>query len=458
MDRQPNGQLAAILAESGWSHAGFAKRVNDECRRRGSPRSYTATSAANWLSGMVPSAPVPDVLAYLFTERLGRGVDLHDLGYAEGLPSDLGLTWERTARTTVGTVARLWRSDMERRAVLLGSAWVATAFATPTREWLLDWLEDDTTHTGSRLVGAAEIEVVWSMCRAFADADQRLGGGYARSTLTHYVSQLVVPMLDGTYTDKIGRLLMAATARLCDLAGFMAFDSGAQGLGQRYYIQGLRLARASRDRALGAHILVDMAMQAQYLGNAVEACSLARAGQRAAKESGSYASVSRACAMEARAHARLGDHRRCAHAMVQAERALDRVQAEEEPFWIRFFTAAQLYAEFTYAALDQDRTGDVQRFAPAALGGSAEMERRRVLVTAALASSHLSAGGDGGGRSDVDEACAILEETLPLVRVLTSKRGVEAVNQVRRQLVPHRDHEAVQRLEAAFGPLIGAAA
>jgi hypothetical protein len=67
VDRQPNDRLAALLAESGWSHAGLAKRVNDECRRRGFPRAYTATSVANWLSGMVPTDPVPEVIAHFLS-------------------------------------------------------------------------------------------------------------------------------------------------------------------------------------------------------------------------------------------------------------------------------------------------------------------------------------------------------------------------------------------------------
>ncbi|HET8684795.1 MAG TPA: hypothetical protein VFM54_23425 [Micromonosporaceae bacterium] len=196
-------------------------------------------------------------------------VTLADLGFEEEIPLDLGLTWEPDTRATVGTVAKLWRVDMERRAVLLGAAWTATAFAVPTREWLLDWVEEDTGHTGGRRVGVAEVDIVWSMCHTFADVDHRRGGGYARTTLVHYVNQVVLPLLDGTYSDQTGRLLMAATARPCNLAGFMAFDCDNQGLGQRYLIQSLRLAQASRDRALGAHILADMAMQAHYLGNAV---------------------------------------------------------------------------------------------------------------------------------------------------------------------------------------------
>jgi hypothetical protein len=455
--RLPNDRLAALLAETSWSNAGLARRVNDECRSRGVSRSYTPTSVANWLNGMVPAVPVPEVLAHLFAQRLGRPVTLADLGYAEDVPLDLGLAWEPTARATVGTVAKLWRVDMERRALLLGSAWLSTAFATPTREWLLDWATDDTSHTGGRRIGAPEVEVVWGMCHAFADADHRLGGGYARTTLIHYVNDVVLPMLDGTYSEQVGRLLLAATARLCDLAGFMAFDSGPghQGLAQRYYIQALRLAQASRDRALGAHVLADMAMQAHYVGNAPEAVSLARAGQRAALESGSYSSVARCSAMEARAHALAQDPGSCAQAMTRAEHALDRVQPDEEPFWIRFFTPEQLQAEFTYAAADLGHADEVETFARPVLDAAGEMERRRVLVTATLASSYLPAPGACDG--DVDQACATLSETLPLVQTLTTKRGVEAVNQVRRQLAPYRDRAPVRELEAAFQPLIGAA-
>lgn len=90
----------------------------------------------------------------------------------------------------------------------------------------------------------------------------------ARFTLLHYLDHVVITLLHGAYDNTIGRELMAATARLCDLCAFMSFDSGRQRLTQRYYIQALRLAQASGHRALGAHILADMSMQAHYLGDA----------------------------------------------------------------------------------------------------------------------------------------------------------------------------------------------
>ena len=459
-ERQFNDRLASVLAETGWSNAGLARRVNDECRARGVPRSYAPTSVANWLSGMVPASPVPEVLAHLFAQRLDRPVTLTDLGYAEDVSLDLGLTWEATVRGTVNTVAKLWRIDMERRAVLLNSAWLASAFAAPTREWLLDWATDDTSHAGARCIGAAEIEAVWDMGRTFADADNRLGGGYARTTLVHYLNQVVLPMLDGTYSEAVGRQLLAATARLCELAGFMAFDSGPQhqGLAQRYYIQGLRLAQASRDRALGSNILADMAMQAHYLGNPTEAISLARASQRAALEAGSYANVARGAAVETRAHALHGDGASCADAMTRAEQALDRVKPAQEPSWLetQWFTFEPVQAYFTYAAAELGRPGEVQSFARPVLETPSDMARQRVLVTAALAGSYVPTSERTDG--DIDKACATLAETRPLVQVLTTKRGIEAVNAVRRKLAPYRDQAPVRELEESFLPLIGAAA
>lgn len=163
---------------------------------------------------------------------------------------DLGLAWSATPHATVEVVAELWRTDLDRRSVLASAAWVASAFTGPTREWLLNRRDEILNARSGRRVGQRDVDALWAMCGAFTDADHRLGGGYARSTLLHYVNQVVLPLLHGSYDDTIGRGLMAATARLCDLCAFMSFDSNKQGLAQRYFIQALRLAQAGGNRAL----------------------------------------------------------------------------------------------------------------------------------------------------------------------------------------------------------------
>lgn len=186
------------------------------------------------------------------------------------------------------------------------------------------------------------------MCQTFSDLDHSLGGEHTRSTLMHYLSTTVLTVLNGRYAEATGRGLMAAAARLCGLAAFMAFDCEVHGLAQRYYIQASRLAQAAGDRALGAHILADMSMQAQHLHDPGEAVTLAVAGQHTSRDCGSAATLARWFAMKARAYALVSDQAACSSAINQAERALGRTR-DDEPSWIRFFTAEQL-------ATDKPRT------------------------------------------------------------------------------------------------------
>lgn len=358
---------------------------------------------------------------------------------------DLGLAWCLTPADTVNAVTDLWRADMRRRSVI-GALWTAAALTEPVGRWLLDSPDRDVRRQGGRRVGPADVEALWAMCGSFSDADKKLGGGYARSTLIHYADQVMGPLLKGTYSEAVGRSLFAAAARLCDVAGFMCFDSGYQGLGLRYFIQGLRMAKISDHVALGAHILTDMAMQAHHLRHAHKAVALAEAAVTAANRAGSASTLARCHAIQARALALDGQAQHSDRALNQAERALDHAQTEDEPVWIRFFTSQQLAAEAVYAAADLGRSEHVRRHARTALAGVAGMQRRHVLVTATLAGSHLPAAS-GQHAGDVDRACDVLRGVLPFVGSLTSVRTVATLNQLRNRLAPYSDRLAVRRLE-----------
>lgn len=356
---------------------------------------------------------------------------------------ELGLVWPATVMAAVEVIVRLWRSELERRAVLLSAAWVGSACAEPVREWLLNHQDTFPEKSSGRAVGKSDVDALWEMCAAFSDADHRLGGGYARSTLLHYVNDVVFPLLQGSYTDAVGRELLAATARLCDLCGFMNFDEGSQGLAQRYFIQALRLAQASGNRVLGAHILADMSMQAHHLGDSSHALDLAGAGYRTALDCGSPLTAARCAALEGRAYALRGDQRACARACLAGERALERAVRANEPGWIQFFTAEQMTAEMVYMASDLGRHAEVQRHAPGVMACSASMQRRRVLCTTTLAASHLPHDQHG----DIDRVCELLDEVIPSLRSLRSARCVHRVNEVRRALAPYGQRASVQELE-----------
>ncbi len=369
-------------------------------------------------------------------------------GEPKSSAGDLGLGWSPTLQGTVAVVGELWQSELERWSALPSAAWVASAFVGPTREWLLNRQDGVVLHRSARRVGRSDIDALWAMCGAFAEADHRLGGGYVRSTLMHYVNEVALPLLQGGYGGTVGQELMAATARLCDLCAFMSFDSGRQGLAQRYFIQALRLAQAGGNRALGAHILADMSMQAHYLGDAEQALALADAGYRTGLNRGSPSTAARCAALQGRPHALRGGRRACVQTCAVADTTLDRAVPAEEPAWIRFFTAEQLSAEMLYMASDLDRHDEVQRLAPIVLTASAGMERRRVLCTTALAASYLSSEGNSCG--DVDRACEVLGEVLPSLNSLSSARSLDRLNVVRRALAAHAGRPNVQELEDRF--------
>jgi hypothetical protein len=296
------------------------------------------------------------------------------------------------------------------------------------------------------------------MCAAFADADHQLGGGYARSTLVHYANQVVTALLQGNYTDAIGRRLFAAAARLCDVAGFMCFDSGHQGLGQKYFGQALRMAKVSGDQALGGHVLADMSMQAHHQRHPQAASALADAAVTAAGPAGSASTLARCHAIQSRALALRGDATGSDQALNKAERTLTKAAPNDEPFWIRFFTTQQLATESMYAAEDLGRTRHIRRHAAHALSPGAGMQRRQVLAAAALAGSHLPAkNATSADSANIDHACHVLRSVLPVIGSLTSARALTSVNAVRRRLAAFSDRPAVQQLEHDLHQALAAA-
>jgi len=374
-----------------------------------------------------------------------------EAGADDSPDADSGLVWASASRV-VQTATDLWRADVARHAVVRDAGWVGSAAIAPVDRWFDEAGTAVLAHSGPRHVGANDVAIMTDMAQVFADADHRLGGGLVRDTLVTYLHQVVDPTLRGSYDDQSGRALFSAAARLCDLAGFMSFDTARQGLGQRYYVQGLRLAKQAGERVLGAHILSDMSMQAHYLHSPIIAQQLAEAGHRTAVSAGSMSTAARCSALLARAHALAGEVGACAAALNRAERELDRTRSDGEPEWIKFFSAEQLSAESLYAAHDLGNTSEVLRHSKQVLDRPAGMHRRRVLVASTLAGSLLPRPDTTSVEPgcDIDEACQVLADALPAMKGLTSARGLAAVNKVRQRLARYAGRAAVQEFENQY--------
>jgi hypothetical protein len=110
----PNDALAALIAESGMSAAGLARRVNDLGKAQRLAYDYTAVY--RWIrKGERPRGTVPALIALALSEALGRQVTAVDIGMAtaDQTPPDIGLAYVDQLDTATGTVSMLWKADLD---------------------------------------------------------------------------------------------------------------------------------------------------------------------------------------------------------------------------------------------------------------------------------------------------------------------------------------------------------
>jgi hypothetical protein len=472
--RTPNRQLAALIAEAGFSNAGLARRVDQLGLEHGLDLRYDKTSVTRWLRGQQPRGTTPALIAEVFTRRLGRRLTAQDLGLDACAPVYAGLEFAATPEEAVDIVSGLWRKDSGSHAELRKIAFTPAGLVVPSRDWLIGRADEKVARgeaaaripvqgrpaavprqrsqaergPGQKVTGG-DIAALRSVGELFRSLDDMYGGGHARQALVRYLEHECEPMLRGTYGEQTGRRLFAAAADLTRLAGWTSYDIAAHGLAQRYFVQSLRLAQAAGDRPYGSYVLVTMSRQAVYLGHGREAVQLARVAQQGVGTGAPPVVQALLHACEARGHGVLGEVRACTASLVRAERALEAARpGEDVPYWARFFDEAQLADEFGHCHRD------LQQFRAAAQHAERSLQlrapsyaRSRLFCRVVLASARLGLG-------ELDQACALGAEAAGAAAEMRSVRAVEYVRDFERRLEPYRDAAPVRGYRdkvAAFG-------
>ncbi len=268
------------------------------------------------------------------------------------------------------------------------------------------------------------------MTAAFRRLDNRFGGGHARQSAIRFLAREVSPLVrEGRYDTRTGSALLSAAAEMLQLAGWMTYDDGNNRLGQHYMTQALRLARAAGDEPLGGEILAGLSHQASYVKDGPAAVDLARAARKTALTHGLDALLAGAWVMEAHGHACAGDEAACAHALSEAETALDRADRAGDPQWIGYFDDAYLSAKFGHCFKELRRPASAQTFALRSLDMDADYVRGRAFNLALLATAEAQAG-------DFEAACSTGREVLELVSDVDSSRLHQYVHQLVDELEP----------------------
>lgn len=321
---------------------------------------------------------------------------------------------------------------MRRRGFLRKGAFLAVAAVAPSQDWLLAVLDATEHRPGSR-IGEYQVSAVREAFGHFLEASVMRGGGYARRALTEYVTGRVLPMLQGVDpNNEMGAALFTAASEQTYLLGYMAMDDGRQALAQRYLIQALRLAQESGDAALGAQILAGMGGQALTLHYPREALRLAKTGRHGLARASSQACAADLCALQARAHAALGDATAASHAVVESERSFERIVAEKEPSWARFIDDANLPGQWANTFVTLQRPVEATRFARRSISAATSQHRarREAMSQAALARAKLD-------RRDLDAALHAAHRVVDLSTTVRSSRCTAAVRDLRSRISPY---------------------
>ncbi|MFI6446521.1 regulator [Kitasatospora sp. NPDC050543] len=144
-----NGQLAALIEEAGFSHAGLARRVDQLGLEHGLDLRYDKTSVTRWLRGQQPRGATPALIAEVFTRRLGRRLTAQDLGLDACAPVYAGLEFAETPQEAVDIVASMWRKDNGPQSELRKIAFTPAGLVVPSRDWLIGRTEERVARDGS---------------------------------------------------------------------------------------------------------------------------------------------------------------------------------------------------------------------------------------------------------------------------------------------------------------------
>ncbi len=192
-------------------------------------------------------------------------------------------------------------------------------------------------------VGAASLDAIELAVADFA----RSYPSMPPSTLLNPVASHyrdVSRLLEGPLPVAHRRRLVVVAGVLAGLAGNLAFDLKQQPRAEAYFTVALQAAREAESADLGAWTLAMRSIMLAYDGDSAGALALIQQGQMFA---GQVVTVTRRAwlaAMEAKAHAGLGDARACSEALGRATDAIEHTGSPKNRLGTDFFDMPRLLA------------------------------------------------------------------------------------------------------------------
>lgn len=439
-DNEPtNKQLDRLLRRAGFvllngliGEKELARAVSRVAAERGAQRRFTHTYVQRWLNGVVPrDKETPQYLAEAISRRLGRAVGIDELGFGLStiIAPDLGVGYPADLATGLSVVGSLIQADLQDAQLIVASHPNMAAWNEAALSWLVRRSSsgaDVSTHsTTQRSVNLAGLRSEIDLYEAL---DNRHGGGHGRRSLARLLHDDALPLLRETRAPAAKSELFRTSAEGMLTLAWMSYDSGLHGLGQRYFIQALRIAQEAGEIDFAASVLDAMSHQLTFLRRHREAANLAAAARMGSASLASPLLEAHFWIMEARAYAGLGEARACDQALSAGVRLFESSASEDGPGFIRYFGRYELDAELAHCNRDLGRANLARKYAEASLvNGTGDYARANFFTTMVLADAYLDDG-------ELEMGCEVALEALDLGEQLKSARSLSYVDEFRERL------------------------
>lgn len=446
---EANERLAALLGDAGWTPRALARELNATFGQG----TVSATAPYFWRDhGSVPHAPLPALVSYTLSDRLGRRVTVADIWGDRALDSP----------------------QVQLASAGMNHPWSVAGTRMVARDWLVGGLVDRRhflTVSGSTLAGAVSaylaaelpavaalppvpgdplVEQIEASIPLLQQLDDAKGGAASLGYIGAQLRAVTLVLYEGTYPAAVTRRLLVALADLGQLAGWMAFDANQHGLAQRYFFTGLRASHDAGYTAMAAHILADLSFQAASRGHRSDGITLGEAARHHAARApaGVRASVDSRLAYAYAAGGRVTEFERTYASAADTFAGRD---PASDPTWLYYLTPGHLDCQAGYALVlagrdrpaGGDRVGrDMLRRGTALLRTGAhdrplgDASQRRALYEGAWLALGYAA------RGDLEGACGEARTAIGRLNSVRSPRSNALLHQLstdfrRRTRNPH---------------------
>lgn len=358
------------------------------------------------------------------------------------LPGQPQRSAEQAGSALASTDAQGAGPDEGRRALLAGIAAVAAGAGLLGGNELVQ----------PRRIGTADIARLNAVLELYRSVDRESGGGLLYREVARF-AESVYRMLDWSHPAGLTSPLIAAVATARQLAGWTALDAGRHADAQRHFVAGERAALAAGDVPLVAMIRYAQAKQLQHLRHNRDALATLQLTHAQLETRATPATKALLWGAEAASVAALGDHQTAVKTLGKASDQFERINKEREPTRMGFYDRGELLAQYgrvyrDMARRDSKYASEAVRWGRESIAAfAAGNARSAVLNEVGLCSALFLA-------DEPEQAIAIGNRVLEKSQVMSSKRVIDRVINLRRDLARHKELPEV----AAFDRVLSARA